>query len=173
LRNAQHTGFAPVAVAIRSIALPSETERWASLEFDRDELLQAYDKWGVVRKDLEQMPDRFGIEEHIGKMMDCVEEIADEVGQIEEPFLGQQMEVIEGLLGLAPPGEGPPQVVRLPADPTLRPKAIQLQPIPEVRWKPKEWEWMKNYRVWKANRKVFLYPENWVEPEPRDDKSDG
>jgi hypothetical protein len=34
-----------------------------------------------------------------------------------------------------------------------------------------QWEWMKNYRVWEANRKVFLYPENWVEPELRDDKS--
>ncbi len=22
------------------------------------------------------------------------------------------------------------------------------------------WQWMKNYRVWEANRKVFLYPEN-------------
>ena len=35
----------------------------------------------------------------------------------------------------------------------------------------REWEWMKNYRVWEANRKVFLYPENWIEPELRDDKS--
>lgn len=35
----------------------------------------------------------------------------------------------------------------------------------------KRWEWMKNYRVWEANRKVFLYPENWLEPEWRDDKS--
>ncbi|WP_437962142.1 neuraminidase-like domain-containing protein [Sorangium sp. So ce119] len=34
-----------------------------------------------------------------------------------------------------------------------------------------EWKWMKNYRVWEANRKVFLYPENWIEPELRDDKS--
>ena len=34
-----------------------------------------------------------------------------------------------------------------------------------------EWEWMKNYRVWEANRKVFLYPENWIEPELRDNKS--
>jgi Tc toxin complex TcA C-terminal TcB-binding domain/Neuraminidase-like domain/Salmonella virulence plasmid 28.1kDa A protein/Putative peptidoglycan binding domain len=33
------------------------------------------------------------------------------------------------------------------------------------------WEWMNNYRVWEANRKVFLYPENWIEPELRDDKS--
>jgi hypothetical protein len=34
-----------------------------------------------------------------------------------------------------------------------------------------EWEWMKNYRVWEAARKVFLYPENWIEPELRDDKT--
>ena len=34
-----------------------------------------------------------------------------------------------------------------------------------------QWEWMKNFRVWEANRKVFLYPENWIEPELRDDKS--
>lgn len=27
------------------------------------------------------------------------------------------------------------------------------------------WEWMENYLVWEANRKVFLYPENWLEPE--------
>src|SRR6266567_4367522 len=33
------------------------------------------------------------------------------------------------------------------------------------------WNWMKHYRVWEANRKVFLYPENWIEPELRDDKS--
>lgn len=35
----------------------------------------------------------------------------------------------------------------------------------------KRWEWMKNYRMWEANRKVFLYPENWIEPSLRDDKS--
>jgi hypothetical protein len=34
-----------------------------------------------------------------------------------------------------------------------------------------QWKWMKNYRVWEANRKVFLYPENWIEPALRDDKS--
>ncbi|SRR5206468_1392576 len=30
-----------------------------------------------------------------------------------------------------------------------------------------EWEWRKNYRVWDAKRKIFLYPENWIEPELR------
>ncbi|NVB41814.1 hypothetical protein G6O69_28535 [Pseudenhygromyxa sp. WMMC2535] len=34
-----------------------------------------------------------------------------------------------------------------------------------------QYRWMKNYRVWEANRKVFLYPENFVEPELRSDKS--
>ncbi len=34
-----------------------------------------------------------------------------------------------------------------------------------------QWRWMKNYRIWEANRKIFFYPENWLEPELRDDKS--
>ena len=34
-----------------------------------------------------------------------------------------------------------------------------------------QWEWMRRYRVWEANRKVFLWPENWLEPELRDDQS--
>jgi len=47
----------------------------------------------------------------------------------------------------------------------LEPK-IKPESIPE-----KQWEWMRNYRVWEANRKVFLYPENYLFPELRDDKS--
>ncbi len=35
----------------------------------------------------------------------------------------------------------------------------------------KRWDWMERYRVWEANRKVFLYPENWIESNLRDDKS--
>ncbi|MEM1293045.1 MAG: LamG-like jellyroll fold domain-containing protein, partial [Cyanobacteria bacterium P01_H01_bin.162] len=34
-----------------------------------------------------------------------------------------------------------------------------------------EWQWMKNYRVWEVNRKVFLYPENYIEPELRNTKT--
>jgi hypothetical protein len=33
------------------------------------------------------------------------------------------------------------------------------------------WEWMQRFRVWEVNRKIFLYPENWIVPELRDDKS--
>lgn len=35
----------------------------------------------------------------------------------------------------------------------------------------KLWDWMQKYRVWEANREVFLYPENWIVSELRDDKS--
>ena len=34
-----------------------------------------------------------------------------------------------------------------------------------------QWTWMQRYRVWEANREVFLWPENWIKPELRDDKS--
>jgi hypothetical protein len=34
-----------------------------------------------------------------------------------------------------------------------------------------EWTWRRNYRVWEANRKVFLNPEYYLEPELRDDKT--
>jgi len=36
----------------------------------------------------------------------------------------------------------------------------------------KEWHtWRRLQRVWEANREVFLYPENWLDPTLRDDKS--
>ncbi len=35
----------------------------------------------------------------------------------------------------------------------------------------KHWQWMNRYRIWEANRKIFLFPENWLEPEWRDDKT--
>lgn len=53
---------------------------------------------------------------------------------------------------------------RDPADP----RHIQLQMPKEA---AEEWTWRKNYRVWEANRKVFLWPENYVEPDLRDDKT--
>jgi hypothetical protein len=45
------------------------------------------------------------------------------------------------------------------------------QPDPDIENSWLQWKWMKNYRIWEANRKVFLYPENWIEPELRDNKS--
>ena len=39
----------------------------------------------------------------------------------------------------------------------------------DTHWR--EWKWMKSYRVWEANRRVFLTPENWIEPDLRDDRT--
>ncbi|MEV7099475.1 neuraminidase-like domain-containing protein [Amycolatopsis sp. NPDC051045] len=35
-----------------------------------------------------------------------------------------------------------------------------------------QWSWMANFRVWEANRKIFLWPENWHVPSLRDDRSE-
>ena len=31
-----------------------------------------------------------------------------------------------------------------------------------------DWQWLRRYLLWQANRKIFLYPENWLEPDLRD-----
>jgi hypothetical protein len=51
----------------------------------------------------------------------------------------------------------------------LENKEITIKPRDVESWN--QWKWMKNYRVWEANRKIFCYPENWVEPDLRDNKS--
>ena len=43
--------------------------------------------------------------------------------------------------------------------------------VPNDKLDRNRWDWMQRYRVWEANRKVFLYPENWIESNLRDDKS--
>lgn len=45
--------------------------------------------------------------------------------------------------------------------------AVSLSPKESREWG----QWRKQYRIWEANRKILLYPENWIEPELRDDKS--
>lgn len=47
----------------------------------------------------------------------------------------------------------------------LEPGVTQVN-IPAV-W----WEWIMNYRKWEANRKVFLYPENYIDPSLRKNAS--
>ena len=34
-----------------------------------------------------------------------------------------------------------------------------------------EWEWRQHYRIWEANRKIFLWPENYLDPTTRDNKT--
>jgi peptidoglycan hydrolase-like protein with peptidoglycan-binding domain len=48
----------------------------------------------------------------------------------------------------------------------LEPVGVDPQIIDNHRW-----EWMRRYRVWEVNRKMYIWPENWLDPEFRDDKS--
>jgi hypothetical protein len=52
-------------------------------------------------------------------------------------------------------------------DPSFTPKVQATVPSAAA----DQWEWRKNYRVWQANRKVFLYPESYIDPDLRDDKT--
>lgn len=57
------------------------------------------------------------------------------------------------------------------SDKNLNPDIEDLKVISS--WIPAdEWQWRKNYRVWEANRKVFLYPENYIVPTLRDNKTE-
>jgi len=47
----------------------------------------------------------------------------------------------------------------------LEPGITKL-PIPDT-W----WSWLSDYRLWEVNRKIFLYPENYLEPELRNDST--
>jgi hypothetical protein len=43
--------------------------------------------------------------------------------------------------------------------------------VPPAAIDAERWGWMRRYRVWEANRKIFLFPENWLDPELRDDQT--
>jgi Neuraminidase-like domain len=60
--------------------------------------------------------------------------------RVVQAYIAVQIFVERCLLNLEAPG-----VVIDPNDPT---------------WK--EWSWRSRYRIWQANREVFLYPENWL-----------
>ncbi len=49
-------------------------------------------------------------------------------------------------------------------------RGLEAQVLPSV-IDAQQWTWMKRYRVWQANREVFLWPENWLYPELRDDQT--
>ena len=48
------------------------------------------------------------------------------------------------------------------------PAGVRERAIAAVR---AQWDWRSRYRVWEANRKIFLFPESYLEPELRDDRS--
>lgn len=55
---------------------------------------------------------------------------------------------------------------------------MQLEPYTSIRGNEEEgnaaeveWSWMSHYRIWEANREVFLFPEKYIDPTLRKDKT--
>ena len=97
--------------------------------------------------DSNELFDRYLIDVEMGSCM--------LTSRIKQAISSVQLFVQRCLLNLERPVPGS-------QEPGVTPDSIDTQ----------RWPWMKNYRVWEANRKVFLYPENWIEPELRDDKTE-
>ncbi len=47
----------------------------------------------------------------------------------------------------------------------------EIQPV-AVADMSREWEWRRDYRLWEANRRIFVHPENWLQPDQRAEKSE-
>ena len=45
------------------------------------------------------------------------------------------------------------------------------QHIDKIEIKEEWWQWISNYRIWEANREIYLYPENYLEPTLRKNQS--
>ena len=97
--------------------------------------------------DSNELFDRYLIDVEMGSCM--------LTSRIKQAISSVQLFVQRCLLNLERPVPGS-------QEPGVTPDSIDTQ----------RWQWMKNYRVWEANRKIFLYPENWIEPELRDDKTE-
>jgi hypothetical protein len=49
---------------------------------------------------------------------------------------------------------------------------MSLEPyVTELDVDPDWWSWLSTYRLWEANRKIFLYPENYIQPQLRSSQS--
>ena len=86
--------------------------------------------------DSNELLDRYLIDVEMGSCM--------LTSRIKQAISSVQLFVQRCLLNLERPAT--------PSEPGVSPAAIDAQ----------RWQWMKFYRVWEANRKVFLYPENWI-----------
>ena len=52
-----------------------------------------------------------------------------------------------------------------PKRPSIKLRDLEARDAGEVRGgAAANWDTMKEYRVWEANRKAFLYPENFIDP---------
>lgn len=160
------TTFEGIAVA-RDIALGAFAAKYPD-ETDRAEKLEPYfDKINILRRDAlcdfiigQKMPlafeDRAALYEFF--LLDVEMSGCFRTSRLVAAITSLQLYVHRCLANL--------EQTDLNLSPGVEPVNVNPAWIPQT-----EWEWRKNYRVWEANRKVFLYPENWIDPALRDTKT--
>ncbi|MEU4233734.1 hemopexin repeat-containing protein [Nonomuraea sp. NPDC026600] len=103
--------------------------------------------------------DRFLIDVEMGPRGDT--------SRVREAIAAVQLYVHRYLLGL----ESPPDAGAV-ATAASNGSAGVVESADDARRRIREWwQWMRGYRLWEANRKVFLYPENYIRPELRADRT--
>jgi len=143
----------------RTIKVKYEEETWLEVAKGLSDKIRENQKQALISYLLQQKPlqdwgaeDADGLFEYF--LIDVQMDACMDTSRIKQAISSVQLFVNRCLLNLESEQNGNGQEVG------VSPKSIDDR-----------WEWMKNYRVWEANRKIFLYPENWLEPELRDDKS--
>jgi len=115
LRNyAQHCGM-PVGIITfdSKIVDPQSTEIHHSLivNFDRDELLNNYDKWRKLIPEIQELPPQFEIKPIIDELMNCIERINYFLIKEDLPELIQSVQFIKQLISSTKDMEGTPCIL--------------------------------------------------------------
>jgi hypothetical protein len=106
LRNyAQHCAQVPV----HGHAVVNAAERRMELFFNRDELLERFHNWKIVKRDLLGSPPRIGASERVSGAMNGVLELVSSIAEIDKPHFEQCVSVIAATVGSTPrePGRQP------------------------------------------------------------------
>ncbi|MBK8256733.1 MAG: hypothetical protein IPK82_29185 [Polyangiaceae bacterium] len=156
------TNYGQIAAAARSLqaaldrTYPDETERAKVVEPYRDAILSRR-RDGLVASLIHTGPAQFDQVSDLYKfyLVDVQLEGCARTSRVASAIDTLQLYVQRCLLNLEESAPGAANSVH------VLPEYIATD----------EWEWRKNYRVWEANRKIFLYPENYLEPSLRDNKT--
>lgn len=108
---AQHCGMPLGKIEIDSKEDPPYSGKittYLAVKFSRDTLLTNFDSWKRIRKEIEMQPPEFEINQHIDKVMECLEEINLTLIKADMPKALESAKKIQGLLNCLNYGSGLP-----------------------------------------------------------------
>lgn len=116
LRNyAQHCGMPVGTITFDSKIVDSQStgiHHSLIVNFDRDELLNNYDKWGKLIPEIQELPQQFEIKPLIDELMKCIERINYFIIKEDLPELIQSVQFIKQLISSTKDMEGTPCILK-------------------------------------------------------------